>query len=73
MTNPDFFRIIGIDPGSRITGFAGLELPRGSINLKRVHIVAVGVIRSKTTLPHSERTGYLHEAVHQLAGQYKPE
>jgi crossover junction endodeoxyribonuclease RuvC len=73
VTNPDVFRIIGIDPGSRITGFGVLELPRGAINLKRVQLVAVGAIRSKASLPHSERTGYLHEAIHQLAGQYKPE
>lgn len=73
MTSPGTYRIIGIDPGSRITGFGVLEIPRGAVNLKRIQIVAVGVIRSKTTLAHSERTGYLHEAVHQLAEQYKPE
>ena len=67
------FRIFGIDPGSRITGFSVLEVPRGVVSLKKVHIVAVGAIRSKTTLSHSERTGYLHEAVHQLAQKYQPE
>jgi crossover junction endodeoxyribonuclease RuvC len=66
-------RIFGIDPGSRITGFGILELPRGIVSLKRIRLVAVGVIRAKASLPHSERTGHLHEALHQLASQYKPE
>jgi crossover junction endodeoxyribonuclease RuvC len=73
VTSPDTFRIIGIDPGSRIMGFGILEMPRGAISLKRVQVVAVGVIRSKASLPHCERTGYLHDAVHQLSEQYKPE
>ncbi len=73
MTTSETFRIFGIDPGSRICGFGVLEIPRGVVSLKRVRLVAVGAIRSKTTLPHSERTGYLHDAIHQLASQYAPE
>lgn len=72
MSNPGSFRILGLDPGSRITGFGVLEIPHGAINIKNVRLVAVGVIKSQATLAHSERTGYLHEAVFQLAEKYAP-
>ncbi len=69
----DHFRILGIDPGSRITGFGILQLPRGAVNLKNIQLVAVGTLKSKSTLTPSERTGYLHEALYTLASQYNPE
>ncbi len=72
-TKPDLFRIIGIDPGSRITGFGILEVPRGVVSLRHVRLLAVGTLRPKSTLSHSERTGYLHEGLYQLVAQYKPE
>ncbi|MCX6127568.1 MAG: crossover junction endodeoxyribonuclease RuvC [Proteobacteria bacterium] len=73
MSSTDSFRILGLDPGSRITGFGILELPRGIVNIKKIRLVAVGVLKCKATLAHSERTGYLHDAVYQLAAKYCPE
>ncbi len=67
------FRIIGIDPGSRITGFGILEVPRGIVNLKKIEVIAFGTLRSKAGLCHTDRAGYLHEALYQLASQYTPE
>ena len=70
--SPDFIRILGIDPGSRITGFGILQFPRGPVSLRTIQVIAVGTLRSKSTLSSSERTGYLHEALFQLASQFQP-
>lgn len=36
-------------------------------------MIACGTIRSKAGLSHTDRTGYLHDALYQLASQYSPE
>ncbi|MFY7930379.1 MAG: crossover junction endodeoxyribonuclease RuvC [Oligoflexus sp.] len=72
-TQPERLRIIGIDPGSRITGFGILEIPRGAASLRTVQLIAVGTLRPKSTLSPSERTGYLHEGLYQIVAQYNPE
>jgi crossover junction endodeoxyribonuclease RuvC len=71
--NTPYFRIIGIDPGSRITGFGIIEVPAGVVSVKNVRLIAAGVLRSQATLPHHERSGHLHDAMFQLAEKYTPE
>ncbi len=71
--SPDYIRILGVDPGSRITGFGILQFPRGTVSLRTIQVIAVGTLRSKSTLSSSERTGYLHEALYQLASQFQPQ
>ncbi len=69
----EHLRILGIDPGSRITGFGILQIPRGAVNFRNIQVIAVGTLRSKASLSSTERTGYLHEAVYKLAAEYAPE
>ena len=68
----EHIRILGIDPGSRITGFGILQVPRGPVNFSNIRLIAVGTLKSKTSLSATERTGYLHEAVYGIAVQYSP-
>ncbi|MBC7531995.1 MAG: crossover junction endodeoxyribonuclease RuvC [Oligoflexus sp.] len=70
---PDTYRIIGIDPGSQITGFGILEIPSGIVNIKKIRLVAAGVLKSQSKLPHHDRSGYLHDAMFQLTEKYQPE
>jgi crossover junction endodeoxyribonuclease RuvC len=70
---PNHYRIIGIDPGSQITGFGILEMPNGMVNIKKIRLIAAGVLKSQTKLPHYDRSGYLHEAMYQLTEKYQPE
>jgi len=66
--------ILGVDPGSRLTGFALLRsrcskpmLPGDFI------VVTAGVLRADGDLPHRERLGLLHVALYELAVELKPD
>ena len=64
-------RILGIDPGSQVTGFCLLH--GGALqNLKDYRVLDAGVIRPKKSLSHSERVGHIHMAVHQLILEHQP-
>ena len=63
--------ILGIDPGSQITGFCLLR-PGRSQNLRDFRILDAGVIRPKKTLSHGDRLGQIHEAIFGLVDQYDP-
>ncbi|WP_237058110.1 crossover junction endodeoxyribonuclease RuvC [Microbulbifer sediminum] len=59
-------RILGIDPGSRKTGYGLIDVERG-----KARYVASGVIRLPAAeLP--ERLKLIFDAVSQIAGQYRP-
>lgn len=59
--------IIGIDPGTRATGFGVIE-----VDGSRMNSIEYGVIRAKATLPLSERLAIIHEGVHSVLQQWNP-
>jgi crossover junction endodeoxyribonuclease RuvC len=60
-------RILGIDPGSRVTGYGVVEVRRG-----RTVYVASGCIRAAhTTVP--QRLGEIYEGVAALIGEHAPD
>ena len=66
-------RILGIDPGSRVVGFALLEKKReSSFNPKDFVVVDAGVLRADLALPIIHRLGSLHNALHELVLELKP-
>jgi len=66
--------ILGIDPGSRITGYAFIQGKKSTPVLPRdFEIVDAGVLRIDSDIPYLERIGMLHEAVHQLMVQHQPQ
>ena len=68
------YRIIGIDPGSQITGFCILEKPdKNSRNIKEMKIIDAGVLRTKSGISSYEKTGYLHKSVLSLIKQHQPQ
>lgn len=74
MSKPWPRMILGIDPGSRLTGFALIQsrcarpmLPRDFV------VVQAGVLRADGDLPHRERLGLLHTALYELAVDLKPD
>ncbi len=66
--------IVGIDPGSRVAGYAFL---RGRIPTPRSPrdfvVIDAGVMRAPAELGTAERIGLLHEALHGLLAQHRPE
>jgi crossover junction endodeoxyribonuclease RuvC len=61
-------RILGIDPGSAVTGFGVLDSDDG----KLVHI-AHGTLRSPRNSSVATRLGYIHDAVAAVVGDYAPD
>lgn len=67
------YRIMGVDPGSRITGFGIIQVPKGVVDIRRIQVLAVGTLKTQAAHSPSQRTGYLHEALYSLASEYKPD
>lgn len=67
MSNPnDALRILGIDPGSRLTGFGVIDVSRG-----RVSYVSSGVIRIPAT-PFPQRLGVISRGISEVIETYRP-
>lgn len=60
-------RILGIDPGSRTTGYGVVELERGTIRF-----VACGVIRTTTNLPFSYRLNQIFSGINEVIQLHGP-
>ncbi len=66
-------KILGIDPGSRIVGYAFIvaKIPR-PLRVTDFHILDVGVVKANLTGSFLTRIGDLHEALFTLAQQHAP-
>ena len=66
-------KIFGVDPGSRITGFACIgsekKIPLCPRDFK---ILDIGVIKTDPKRPHIERIGLLHNALFELISLQNP-
>lgn len=61
-------RVLGIDPGSRVTGFGLIESDG-----KQIHYVSSGCIRLKPTLSVPERLTEIFNGITHVIEQFKPE
>lgn len=61
-------RILGIDPGSRITGFGIVDSDSSELG-----IVQAGTIRTLTKDPHSRRLKSIYDGLCQLIEQHQPD
>lgn len=60
-------RILGIDPGSRTTGYGVVESERGTIRF-----VACGVIKTTTTMPFSYRLNQIFSGINEVIQVHGP-
>jgi crossover junction endodeoxyribonuclease RuvC len=60
-------RIIGIDPGSRITGYGIIDADRGQL-----HFVACGVVKTTTSYPFSHRLNEIFEGINEVVQVHGP-
>ena len=65
---PHRIRILGIDPGLRVTGFGVIE-KAGS----KLLYLASGCIRTDSDASLPERLGTIHASVRELVSQYQPD
>jgi len=60
-------RIIGIDPGTGITGFGIIDQEKGKYRL-----IDAGVIRTKPKTPQPERLQTIHNNLKEIIDEFKP-
>ena len=65
---PDSVRILGIDPGSRCTGYAVIDVFGSDVN-----VVAYGVLKLPQKKPVSERLKQLDILLRQLGEEHRPD
>lgn len=61
-------RILGIDPGSRITGYGIIEVVRGRINF-----IACGVVKTTPQLPLAHRLNEIFDGVNEVIQLHSPQ
>ena len=61
-------RILGIDPGSRITGYGVIESARG-----RLRFVSCGVIRTTPRSPFAHRLNEIFDGINEVVQLHGPE
>lgn len=65
-------RIVGLDPGSRLTGFAVLEAPSRQVYRPAdFRVVDAGILKPSGQLSLIERIGHMHEALYELLAQWQ--
>ncbi|MEX2214583.1 MAG: crossover junction endodeoxyribonuclease RuvC [Phycisphaeraceae bacterium] len=62
-------RVMGIDPGLRLTGYAAVDLPKGAIEPQ---LIEAGVIRLTVKTSMEARLGQLHAELSDLLDALKP-
>lgn len=66
--------ILGIDPGSRVTGYALLRGRRQpTVAPRDLEIVEAGVFKVDAKLPYIERVGLLHATLFDLLSHFRPQ
>jgi len=60
-------RILGIDPGSRVTGYGIVDAARDQVGY-----VVCGTIRTGSTLSFGQRLLRIHEGLCEVIGRYRP-
>ncbi len=60
-------RILGIDPGSRVTGYGVIEADRGNLAF-----VACGVVKTTTTYPFANRINEIFDGINEVVQLHNP-
>lgn len=61
--------VLGIDPGTAVTGFGVIALDER----RRPRLVECGVLRTKTSDPLHKRLHFLHEGIVELIARHRPD
>ncbi len=65
-------KILGIDPGSRVLGYALIETKKITSSPRDVTLLDIGTLRLDPTKPLIWRLARLHDALHELLSEWLP-
>jgi crossover junction endodeoxyribonuclease RuvC len=66
-------RILGVDPGLRVTGYGVIEAPKGAVRGTHVELVEAGVIRTGAETGIAARLRTVYEALDEIILEFKPD
>ena len=66
-------RILGVDPGLRVTGYAVISNSSSTLAGKAIDLVEAGIIRSKAQAGIAERLTSIHRALSAVVSELKPD
>lgn len=66
-------RILGVDPGLRITGYGVIKIADAAQGGKRLDLLEAGVIRTRTGDPIAERLKKIFSGLSEAIEEFKPE
>jgi len=66
-------RILGIDPGLRVTGYGVISIPDHSLKMECVSLVEAGVVRTKDKAGIAERLRTVHDSLSELIDETRPD
>ena len=66
-------RVLGIDPGTAITGYAIIEEGGAKAPGGDVHLVAIGVIRTPAKAPLPQRLQQIYRELQTIIAEHRPE
>lgn len=66
-------RILGVDPGLRITGYGVIEVPKNFSLGQEIELVEAGVIRTQQVSGIASRLAMIHDALADVIGEFRPD
>ena len=73
MAQPPFPKIIGVDPGSNISGFGVLEAKAiPAVAPQHYRLIDAGIIRAPKTATHTDKIIAMHKSFTQIFCEYDP-
>ncbi|MBI4353526.1 MAG: crossover junction endodeoxyribonuclease RuvC [Candidatus Omnitrophica bacterium] len=66
-------KILGVDPGLRITGYGVVSVPDGFSFHRSIDLIEAGVIRTETRMGIAARLRRLHDGLSEVISEFKPD
>lgn len=66
-------RILGVDPGLRITGYGVIQIPKNFSLGQDIELIEAGVIRTRQASGIAERLARIHDGLSEVISESKPD
>ena len=66
-------KILGVDPGLRITGYGVISISKSFHRDRRMHLLEAGIIRSTPSMGIAARLKKIHDALAEVISEFRPD